>query len=247
MKNFKLDLYDKAYVDASDYYPLKILPMGINPELLNLINIFNKAVFNDSEGLYYGTSKKPLVYFPFEIILRNNKILIIENLEEFKFTVLEHSKDIKQISSFNIDRAFIYSHLDSLSEHTCYPYFLDLFCYSLELEYNTGVLLSDYLIKSPFQQSTYLCLYHPDELQYANIDNLLKSKDLENLIPNYEHFVRIANKIITDYCSKISEYMNDPYRTIKVNFLTGISTTLNIELIPSIMERWGLIAKHMNK
>ena len=247
MKKFRLELYDKVYVDASEYYPLKILPMSVNIELLQLVDRFNAFVFKESKGVYYGTSKKPLAYFPIEFILDSGNVIIAENLEEFKIILLDYKREIKQITRFGLDKPFLLRHIEYLSEYTRYPYFLDLFCYSLELEYNSGVLLSEYLVKSPFQNSTQLCLYHPDELKYADIKELMLSKDLETIIPDFDNFTRIANRLIDNYCSEISKIMNDPYRTIKVNYLTGINTSLNIELIPSIMERWGLLSKHLNK
>lgn len=247
MKKFRLRVYYDSYVDDSDYYPLKILPMLVQPELLNLIHIFNTSVFKDSKGIYYGNSKKPIAYFPIEIYFKEGKVKVVNSLAELETVILSYGSEIRQISMFNIDKNFIIKHLNSISEYSTYPYFLELFCYSLEIEYNTGVLLSNYIINSPFQQKTDIYLYHPDELEYADIRTLLVSKDLDTVIPNFEWFAKEADKLITYYVNEISKFMKDPYRTIKANYSTGLTTNLNIELIPSIMERWGLIAKNFIK
>ena len=242
MKKFRLTLQNMRFVDSSVYHPLKIFMLQITPALYKLINWFNACVFRE-KGLFLGNSKKPIVYFPIEIFMENNRKVVIENLEDFKDILENNYNSIKEISLFNIDKKYLIRNMDNLSEYTKYPYFLNLFNYSLELEYNTGVLLSKYLTEPPCKIKMEISLYHPREIEYSDIDVLLKEKEVDGLINDYDQFVREAREVINYYTGVISKMLNDPYRTIGVEYGNG----LIVNVYPSIMERWGYILSNLNK
>lgn len=177
------DWFDKEFINRHDYIAefinkndfLKIKKLKEIPFILITNNNLNSLKKEQSEGFYKG-----YCYYPLFEAIKTNKKEIIEYLIEKNFDIENKVIEVKYLSRFDCENAYLCSDFDKI----CVKYNgIDILYKSIiQAIYNNNIELINYL----FKQSKNKKYYKFNEEQTDNLIYQLKSRNINNIDVNNE-------------------------------------------------------------
>jgi len=237
MMKFSLSVEDGYLVDKSEYHPLLISMLRLDPRLDNVIREFNLYLtefHGYGRGLYTKYSERPIAYFPLKVLLKDGTSIEVDDIYVLEDVIVNY-KDVEMVGPLKFEQYFKIR--NNLTDIVSFPYFLDTFCRHLELEYNSSLPNGEFCYRSPFDKKQNVYLVNPNLKGYEHLYNYLEAQEGLD-----RRFVKEAIEVFEDYLTKINDIALDPFKTIKV--INNINTIM-IKFEPSIMDKWGLLNKYL--